>query len=116
MKNKVLLLRIVDCYSLQTVSQLVGAAGPQLKPHLPLLIPALLQATGELEASKFSHLSTMLSAHSQAQEMIDSARASAAKSHYTTETMTRVCILSSSIALVDKCMDSRVLKLKNKYF
>lgn len=77
-------------FSLQTVSQLVGAAGPQLKPFLPELIPALLQATGELESSKLSHLSTMFGAHAQAQEAIDSARASAAKSHYTTETMTRV--------------------------
>lgn len=82
----------VRTISLQTVSQLVGAAGILLKPHLPLLIPALLQATGELESSKLSYLSTMFGSQSQTQELIDTARASAAKSHYTTETMGRVSL------------------------
>lgn len=79
-------------FSLQTVSELVGSAGVQLRPFLPRLIPALLQATGESESSKFSYYSTMMGAHSQAQEAIDSARAGIAKSHFTTETVSKVVI------------------------
>ncbi|KAJ8933932.1 hypothetical protein NQ314_013688 [Rhamnusium bicolor] len=75
--------------SLQTISELVTSAGKQLKPFLPKLIPALLQATGELESAKLSYLSTMLGAQSQAQEAVDSARASFAKSHFTTETVSK---------------------------
>lgn len=68
----------------------MGSAGNQLKPFLPQLIPALLQATGELESTKFMYLSTMFGAQSQTQEAIDSARASMAKSHFTTETVSKV--------------------------
>ncbi|KAJ8917780.1 hypothetical protein NQ315_010686 [Exocentrus adspersus] len=74
---------------LQTISELVSSAGKQLKPFLPKLIPALLQATSELESAKLSYLSTMLGAQSQAQEAVDSARASFAKSHFTTETVSK---------------------------
>lgn len=76
-------------FSLQTLSELVTSAGKQLKPFLPKLIPALLQATGELESTKLSYLSTMLGGQSQ-QEVLDSARASLAKSHFTTETVSKV--------------------------
>jgi proteasome component ECM29 len=76
--------------SLQTISQLVGSAGNLLKPHLPLLIPALLEATGELESRGLSELSAQFGAERQAQEVIDAVRASVAKSHYTTETVTKV--------------------------
>lgn len=79
-------------FSLQTVSELVGEAANQLKPFLPQLIPALLQATGELESTKLSYLSTMLGAQTHAQEAVDSARASFAKSHFTTETVAKVFI------------------------
>ncbi|KAJ8977535.1 hypothetical protein NQ317_010055 [Molorchus minor] len=75
--------------SLQTVGELVTSAGKQLKPFLPKLIPALLQATSEFESTKLSYLSTMLGGQSQAQEAVDSARASFAKSHFTTETVTK---------------------------
>nr|CAD7460685.1 unnamed protein product [Timema tahoe] len=50
----------VICHSLQTVSQLVGVAGPLLRPHLPILIPALLEAAGELEQRSLSQLSCVL--------------------------------------------------------
>lgn len=79
---------------LQTISELVGSAGKQLKPFLPSLIPALLQATGELESAKLSYLSTRLAAQSQAQEALDSLRASSAKSHFTTETVSKVILFS----------------------
>lgn len=83
---------INSIFSLQTLSELVSSAGKQLKPFLAKLIPALLQATGELESTKLSYLSTMLGAQSQAQEVVDSARASYAKSHFTTETVSKVRI------------------------
>jgi proteasome component ECM29 len=92
--NPVAEIRLI---SLQTISELVGSAGAQLKPFLAKLIPALLQATGELESTKLSYLSTMLGAQSQAQEAIDSARASFAKSHFTTETVSKV---SSSVVIL----------------
>ena len=76
--------------SLQTVSQLVNVAGAQLKPHLPILLPALLEATGELESANLAYLSTRYGAEADKQEMIDSVRAAVAKSHYSTETMTKV--------------------------
>lgn len=66
------------------------SAGKQLKPFLPKLIPALLQATGELESSKLSYLSTHLGGQSQVQEVVDSARASFAKSSVTSETVSKV--------------------------
>lgn len=79
----------VRAISLRTVSQLVGSAGNLLKPHLPLLIPALLEATGELESRGLSQLSVQFGAERQTQEVIDAIRASFAKSHYTSETVTK---------------------------
>lgn len=87
--NSVAEIRLI---SLQTISELVGSAGSQLKPFLAKLIPALLQATGEFESTKLSYLSTYLGAQSQAQEAVDSARASFAKSHFTTETVSKVSV------------------------
>jgi hypothetical protein len=76
--------------SLQSISQLVGSAGTLLKPHLPLLVPALLEATGEMESRGLSQLSVQFGAERQTQEVIDAVRASVAKSHYTTETVAKV--------------------------
>ncbi|KAL3269226.1 hypothetical protein HHI36_008307 [Cryptolaemus montrouzieri] len=74
--------------SLQAISQLVSSSGKQVKPFLPTIIPALLRAAGELEPAKFSYLSTRLGG-SQVQEVVDDARASFAKSHFTTETVSK---------------------------
>lgn len=91
LSNEVIERRLYRIFwlSLQTVSELVGVAGSQLKPSLPLLIPALIQATGDLESSKLSYLSNIYGG-SQTQEAIDSARAQIAKSHFTTETVSKV--------------------------
>lgn len=78
---------------MQTVSQLVNSAGSTIKPNLPTLIPSLLEAAGELESVGLSYLSTRFGAQSQAQEIVDSARATAAKSHFTTQTVAKVSIL-----------------------
>lgn len=79
----------VRAISLQTVSQLVTIAGSLLKPSLVTLIPALLSAT-DMESPKLTYMSTMFGAQSEVQEAIDSVRASAAKSHHATETITKV--------------------------
>ncbi|XP_012265500.2 proteasome adapter and scaffold protein ECM29 [Athalia rosae] len=81
----------IRAISLQTISQLVTAAGKLLKPSLHSLIPALLTATGGLENPNLTQLNTRYGANPEAQEVIDSVRVSVAKSHYTTETMTK-CI------------------------
>lgn len=72
------------------MSKLIGTAGPSLKPFLSNLIPALLEATGELQNVNLTHLSNIYSGRSQVQDAIDSARASAVKSHYTMDTLTKV--------------------------
>ncbi|XP_044754481.1 proteasome adapter and scaffold protein ECM29 [Coccinella septempunctata] len=80
--------------SLQAISQLVDLCGKQIKLFLPTIIPALLKATGDLESSKLSYLSTRLGG-TQSQEIVDDARASMAKSYFTTETV------SNSLQYVD---------------
>lgn len=75
--------------SLQTVSKLVTAAGETLKPFLARLIPALAGAAGELESARLSYLATAL-ADSTSRDVLDDMRASAAKHHYTTDTVVKV--------------------------
>lgn len=77
--------------SLKTVSEMIDSSGSLIHPHLSALIPCLLRATGELDNAKLSMLSTMLGAQSGTQEVVDSVRAEAAKSHYTMETLIK-CI------------------------
>ena len=77
--------------SLKTVSEMIDSSGQFIMPHLAALIPCLLKATGELDNSKLSQLSTMVSGQSGSQEVVDSVRAEAAKSHYTMETLVK-CI------------------------
>nr|XP_022915862.1 proteasome-associated protein ECM29 homolog isoform X1 [Onthophagus taurus] len=101
----------VRLISLQTISELVGSAGPQLKPFLPQLIPALLQATGELESSQLSRLSTMLGGQSHAQEAVDSARASFAKSHFTTETVSK-CLQYADATILEELVPKVVDLMK----
>lgn len=72
------------------MSQLVKAAGLLLRPHLPLLVPALLEAAGQLEPLALNHLSVRLAGDQQSQDLVDTLRASAAKSHHTTDTVSKV--------------------------
>ncbi|CAK9831680.1 Proteasome adapter and scaffold protein ECM29 [Anthophora retusa] len=81
----------VRSVSLQTISQLVSRAGVLLKPSLVTLIPALLTTIGESENPNLSYLSNVCAATSETRDAIDNIRASAAKEHYSTETMTK-CI------------------------
>lgn len=83
-------LKYIYIFSVHTVSQLVKSAGPLLRPHLPRLIPALLEAAGELEPMALNSLSVRLAGDQRSQDIVDTLRASAAKSHYTTETVSKV--------------------------
>ncbi|XP_076235930.1 proteasome adapter and scaffold protein ECM29 isoform X2 [Calliopsis andreniformis] len=75
--------------SLQTMSQLVSKAGSLLKPSLVTLIPALLATIGELENPNLSYWSNVCAAATETRDAIDNLRASAAKGHYATETITK---------------------------
>lgn len=87
-------VRSVRAASLQTVSQLVSRAGTLLKPSLITLIPALLSTIGESENPNFSYLSNVCEATTDTRDAIDNIRASVAKEHYATETMTKVsCVM-----------------------
>lgn len=81
----------IRALSMKTLSELIDSSGSLLTPHLPVLVPCLLKATGELELPKLSYMSNQLGGNSEAQEMIDSARAEVAKQHHSTETLTK-CI------------------------
>lgn len=76
--------------SVETVSQLVKAGGPLLRPHLSLLVPAMLEAAGELEPLTLSYLSVRMGTDQHSQDLVDHLRASVAKSHYTTDTVSKV--------------------------
>lgn len=76
--------------SVRTISDMIDSSRELIKPHLPTLVPCLLRATGEIESTKLSYLSTRLGADNDAQEVVDSLRAEAAKSQHTTETTSKV--------------------------
>ncbi|CAD7011930.1 unnamed protein product [Ceratitis capitata] len=75
--------------SIRTISEMIDSSGSLIAPHLPMLIPCLLKATGEVESSKLSYLSTRLGADNEAQEAVDTVRAEAAKSHHTMESISK---------------------------
>lgn len=77
--------------SMKTLSELIDKSGNLLATHLPVLVPCLLKATGELEGTKLSQLSNQYGDNSDVQEAIDTARAERAKQHHSTETLTK-CI------------------------
>ena len=87
--------------SLKTVSEMIDSSGQFIQPHLSALIPCLLKATGELDSSKLSMLSTMVSGQSGSQEVVDSIRAEAAKSHFTMETLIK-CIKYIDFPILEK--------------
>lgn len=86
-------LSAVRTIALQTVSQLVTAAGSLLKPSLVNLIPALLNAAGELDSPGLNYFRNAYCTSQETQEAFDTKRASEAKSHYSTETITKVSVL-----------------------
>jgi len=65
--------------SLATLMKLTKSAGSLLAPHLGVLVPALLEATSEMEGTQLSYLSTRLGVDTDVQERLDSARIAAAR-------------------------------------
>ena len=66
--------------ALAVIMKVTKSAGSLLKPHLSILIPALLEATSELEGTEIGYLSSRLANDPSVQEKLDLARISAAKS------------------------------------
>lgn len=95
--------------SMKTLSEFIDSSGSMLKNHLPVLIPCLLKATGELEIPKLSYWSNRAGGDSEAQEIIDSTRAEVAKQHHSTETLTK-CIRYIDFESLEK-MTPDVLEL-----
>lgn len=67
-------------FILAVIMKITKSAGSLLKPHLSILIPALLEATSELEGTEIGYLSSRLANDPGVQEKLDLARISAAKS------------------------------------
>lgn len=80
----------VKAISIATLMKITKSAGPLLGPHLHILIPALLEATSEVEGSEISYLSTKLGVDADMQEKLDSARIAAITAHPTMECVTFV--------------------------
>jgi len=67
----------------------VNVAGAQLKPHLSVLLPALLEAKGEMERS----FSNQLSRTGADANDIDTAMVSFAKTNFTMDPITKVFLM-----------------------
>ncbi|TRY72263.1 hypothetical protein TCAL_11939 [Tigriopus californicus] len=70
----------VRSISIATIMKITKSAGVLLKPHLSILIPALLHATSELEGKELNYLSVRLANDVSVQEKLDMARIASAKS------------------------------------
>ena len=98
----------VRSVSLNLVVKITKSAGSRLKPHIPQLVPALLEATSELESKEVSYLSTRLANDANVQEKLDLARISAAKSSSMMECVNHVLQFVDGdilILLVPKLID-----------
>ncbi|XP_077544901.1 proteasome adapter and scaffold protein ECM29 isoform X4 [Haemaphysalis longicornis] len=71
--------------SLETLVQLSRGAGPALRPHLPLLLGALLDALSDLEPPVLSQLSVQ--ADAEARDRVDAARVAASRTSPAMETI-----------------------------
>lgn len=93
---------------MKTLAEIIDSSGSMLAPYVPLLVPALLKATGETEVPKLSYLSNQLGNDPDAQDLIDNARAAVAKEHHSTETLTK-CVryieMSSLEAMTPTCVE-----------
>ncbi|GAB0097179.1 Proteasome-associated protein ECM29 homolog [Sergentomyia squamirostris] len=87
--------------TIRTLSDIIDTAGDSITIHLPLLIPCLLQATGEVEIDKLSYLSTRYADQSEAQEVVDTMRAEVAKQHHTMVALNK-CIRYIDVETLEK--------------
>lgn len=57
-------------FSLTTIVKISKNAGPLLKPHVPLLVTALLEALSTLEPQMLNYLTLRVSANQQAVDKV----------------------------------------------
>ncbi|XP_071853904.1 proteasome adapter and scaffold protein ECM29-like [Apostichopus japonicus] len=69
----------VQSVSLATLVSLSKSAGSHIKPHIPLLITALLESFSGLEPQVMSYLSLHLASSQESQEKLDNVRIAATK-------------------------------------
>ena len=103
----------VRSVSLATIMKVTRSAGALLAPHLHVLIPALLEAGGEMEAGQLNYLSTRLGGE-EVQERLDTARMTASKTSATMECVNFVLqyVDTEVLALlVPRLVD--IIKIKN---
>lgn len=98
--------------SMKTLSEIIDSSGSILTPHLPVLVPCLLKATGELEVPKLSYMSAQLGGNADVQEMFDSVRAEVVKQHHSTETLAK-CIRYIDYAALEKITPQIVELMKS---
>lgn len=76
--------------SLSTVMSLARSAGSRLRPQLPKLVPALLEALSGLESSSARYISTATAQRADTQQTVDRLRLSAAKDSTMFRTLSQV--------------------------
>ncbi|KAL4235658.1 hypothetical protein ACF0H5_004053 [Mactra antiquata] len=69
----------VRAIGLSTILKISKNAGPLLKPHIPILVTALLEAISGLEPQVVNYLSLQVSNNQDIQNRLDSARVAASK-------------------------------------
>ncbi|XP_020604939.1 proteasome-associated protein ECM29 homolog [Orbicella faveolata] len=81
----------VRSISLSTIVKISKNAGALLKPHIPLLVIALLESLSGLENQSMNYLSLQLHKREDAQEMLEGARIAASKMSPMMETI-NMCV------------------------
>lgn len=81
----------VRAIGLSTILKISKNAGPLLKPHIPVLVTALLEAISGLEPQVMNYLSLQVSSNVEVQNRLDSARIAASKMSPMMETV-NLCV------------------------
>jgi len=81
----------IQVLSLNTIMKMAKNAGPLLKPHIAVLVTALLESLSSLEPQMLNYLSLQVSSSQAVSEKLDSARVAATKTSPMMETI-NICI------------------------
>ncbi|GAB4815511.1 hypothetical protein N2152v2_002557 [Parachlorella kessleri] len=91
----------IQALSLDTSARLVKAAGPELvRPHLPLLVPAMLESLSGLEDSRLNYIEQHAERLGLDQQRLESARVAAAQGGPVGETLDLCARYIDSASLV----------------
>ncbi|GAB6029010.1 hypothetical protein CHUAL_004798 [Chamberlinius hualienensis] len=102
----------VKAVSLATLSEIGKGAGVLLKPHIPIFVIALLESLSTMELQELSYLSVRFGNEKGAQEKLDSARVSAARSSPMMETINR-CLLFIDEEVLSELIPRLIDLIKN---